>query len=901
MVALKIIFIVELFFGDSDWRSNLTGNMGSSMTLSYIIVLIIACVSLVLMLWLAATPLKSASDGSDIQMCDWDLQKGQLESSEDRSEDDINKIRYVGDEEPLAEQNIALEKFVESRSDIPVVEFDLDLPESSLDSSHETQQSVSKENQSTINSTMDTASVDKFSDSSHPEDSAYAAEMMPMTTVDKLSADSLCTLQRTEAKSSAGKTLIVEGDVQTEKDDDEGEVWEPEELSREISMNVTASTNDGPGSFRSLSSKNEDGGNSGSGSGSLSRLCGLGRAARRQLAAILDEFWGQLYDFHGQTTKEAKSKRVDVLLGLDLKPSIKADMAGMDSSTNLFTESERGGSVFLTNPRDYDSPKQQRTMLSTVDSYYGDQMGPSSWSSHMQSSDAYIQSSMLDGSERRYSSLRLPPSSDGRDYQPATIHGYQLASYLSRIATDINSDLLSIPLDSPTPKSTSFVPNYRDSLAYTRVQNGFGALRTSSMQNPTVSRISRLEAERPYYDPCSSIMSESVGSSSVYPKKYHSLPDISGLAVSNRNVSLAGRNSQLNAPIGPRSSVGRMAYDQSIYSNTVSRAEGVPLAFDELSPSMGYRDALSLQMSSNLDTKSLWARQPFEQLFGVAGKGRSGGNDGFTGKPNLVPQAPDFQEGSEAKLLQSFRFCMMKLLKLEGSEWLFRQNGGSDEELIDRVAARERFLYEAEPRELNRLQTGDSHYMSSDRKSMVPHCGEGCIWQVGLIVSFGVWCIHRVLELSLMESRPELWGKYTYVLNRLQGILEPAFSKPRSPFTPCFCLQIPATHNTRSSIPSNGVLPTASKPGKGKCTSVIMLLDIIKDVEIAVSLRKGRSGTAAGDVAFPKGKENLVSVLKRYKRRLLNKPIATHDGGGTSAGSSRKVTMPSSPLSHSST
>jgi hypothetical protein len=25
-----------------------------------------------------------------------------------------------------------------------------------------------------------------------------------------------------------------------------------------------------------------------------------------------------------------------------------------------------------------------------------------------------------------------------------------------------------------------------------------------------------------------------------------------------------------------------------------------------------------------------------------------------------------------------------------------------------------------------------------------------------------------VLELSLMESRPERWGKYTYVLNRLQ-------------------------------------------------------------------------------------------------------------------------------------
>ena len=133
-----------------------------------------------------------------------------------------------------------------------------------------------------------------------------------------------------------------------------------------------------------------------------------------------------------------------------------------------------------------------------------------------------------------------------------------------------------------------------------------------------------------------------------------------------------------------------------------------------------------------------------------------------------------------------------------------------------------------------------------------------------------------------MESRPELWGKYTYVLNRLQGIIDLAFSKPRSPMLPCFCLQIPASHQQRSSPPvSNGILPPAVKSVKGKCTSAAMLLEIIKDVEIAISCRKGRTGTAAGDVAFPKGKENLASVLKRYKRRLSNKPVGTHDNMGS--------------------
>jgi ethylene-insensitive protein 2 len=48
---------------------------------------------------------------------------------------------------------------------------------------------------------------------------------------------------------------------------------------------------------------------------------------------------------------------------------------------------------------------------------------------------------------------------------------------------------------------------------------------------------------------------------------------------------------------------------------------------------------------------------------------------------------------------------------------------------------------------------------------------------------------------------------------------------------------------------------------------------VIKGVEQSISGRKGRSGTAAGDVAFPKGKENLVSVLKRYKRRLSSKTL----------------------------
>ncbi|KAL2250625.1 UNVERIFIED_CONTAM: Ethylene-insensitive protein 2 [Sesamum indicum] len=111
-----------------------------------------------------------------------------------------------------------------------------------------------------------------------------------------------------------------------------------------------------------------------------------------------------------------------------------------------------------------------------------------------------------------------------------------------------------------------------------------------------------------------------------------------------------------------------------------------------------------------------------------------------------------------------------------------------------------------------------------------------------------------------------------------QGIIDLAFSEPRSPKAPCFCLQLPVGYQQKSSPPiSNDSLPPPSKLGRGRLTTSLMLLDIIKDVEMAISCRKGRTGTAAGDVAFPRGKENLASVLKRYKRRLSNKPVGSQE------------------------
>ncbi|CAN1775849.1 Ethylene-insensitive protein 2 [Linum perenne] len=532
-----------------------------------------------------------------------------------------------------------------------------------------------------------------------------------------------------------------------------------------------------------------------------------------------------------------------------------------------------------------DSPRQV-TMQNSLDSPYGGRRGTSSLlSNHSQLLDntySVARSTVVDPSERRYSSVRTLPSSDGwGNTQPATIHGYQIASIANRIAKERSSSGLNGGMESMSPISSAMgMRSYRDPQASAlgqRLQSGLSSPQATGYQNFAVSRNSSLQSETQYFD-----ASNNTGQGTS-TKKYHSLPDISGIAGPYRELYLSRNPTQRDGSGSFASSLGRTSYESSLHPNAGSGSAN-SLGFDDISTSYG--DAYSFPTTGS--TGSLWSMQPFEQ-FGVGDRSAVGSS-----RSNSIAREASSIVDAEAKLLRSFRCCIVKLLKLEGSEWLFRQNDGADEDLIDRVAARERCLYEAEAREMGgqgvhlgesqsssekkhtSVQKNDDAGIASIMVSSIPHCGEGCVWKADLIVSFGVWCIHRVLDLSLMESRPELWGKYTYVLNRLQGIVEPAFLRPRTPMQPCFCLQLSAAHQQRllsQPASSNGMLPPTAKPGRGKCTTGAMVLEMIKDVEIAISCRKGRSGTAAGDVAFPKGKENLASVLKRYKRRLSSKPV----------------------------
>ncbi|XP_072958372.1 protein ETHYLENE-INSENSITIVE 2 isoform X1 [Typha angustifolia] len=878
MLGPNIIFSIEMSFGNSSWANSLRGNTGGNVVVPYTVLLLISCASIAFTLYLAVTPLKSASNEPETQLWAWHCQKDVLEPS-GCGDPHLENISFDEDQDPAVEPT--MEDPFECRPSKLTVEFP-DLSEAAVESGYDSQPS----------SYGASITVTRLDPTYPPEEPKSLVEMdLPVNEISGGEISDSSTVLTAESKGLVEKDVEGEADVHMDKDN------EKEDSEKPLGGAFPPSAFEDPRSFTGLKEKGYDTNND---SGSLSKLSGLGRAARRQLAAILDEFWGHLFDFHGKLTQEASMKKLDVLLGLDLRivgSSVKVDTSSNESSKNPFKEAEKGVKL-SANSGSFISPSQKR--FSDLDLSYGLQMGSPSWSQNMQLLNTHVQnssSSILESSEKLNSNYNMPPQCDARDYQPATIHGYQIASYLKGINAG-RTPYSNISLDQQPSSNSSFIPSLGDSVMYAPGQNRLVSFGTSGPDSPTASQVSRLQTERPYYDPSLIESSENIGSS-VYAKKYHSSPDISALIAASRSSFL--NDGQWGGPIGPRPSLGRMTSERSHYVNLTSRA-GVPIAFDELSPPKLHANVFSSQSNLNPDAKSLWSRQPFEQLFGVTTM-RQNSRDAGVDHNLSIPAKETFSYAeSETKLLQSLRFCIMKLLKLEGSEWLFRQNGGYDEGLIDRVAATERYL-QGDATEINQVCMMEIQHLSSDQKlsslqrngeadapflRSLPNCGDNCIWRAALVVSFGVWCIRRTLELSLVESRPELWGKYTYVLNRLQGILEPAFSKPRQPLTLCSCLEALAKDvKNLDNLSPTGLLCTIGKPIKGTLTTASMVLDIIKDVEVSVSGRKGRTGTAAGDVAFPKGKENLSSVLKRYKRRLSSKSPNTNE-----ITSSRKIPSP---------
>jgi len=935
MVILDISLMLDMSFGDSEWIGSLR-NMGTGMEIPFILILMVAILSLGFMLWLIATPLRCANQKAEVQR-GFEETETPYEHAEHlvsretapygiNSEANPAAVIETSESRGTREGHPLEHTFLESGFPSAEIVSDIDL---------------------TRRSDGINVNESPFVDSQGPLDS-FSTESslvsMPAPSSVGLCIDS-SKPSRIESEISVLKETEVEGDTEMEKYDDEGDGWEHEDVPTGMSESASTLTYEEPGSCRSIGGRSDDGG---SGSGSLSRLSGLGRAARRQFASILDEFWGKLFDFHGQLTEQARLKRLDLALGIKvLQTQGNVTSNGtIGRESKYFQEPEKIlWKKGQTSERlsGIDSCMKTSENFNGMDSSMGANMCDASlgsWASPMAVHSSYArQVAPFNRSERRYSRLHIPSYPEEFDYQPATIHGYQTASYMGRSGTHTQcTNAVDSQIGSQAGDVSSF--SMHDSFRNAPVGYGLQKLQGQSPLN-TGFESHGLQGSGSSYNNSSSgrsfLRSHGNGQYTGQTKKYHSLPDISGRGIVKWDSPTGQERDQWN-PLVKRAtgeldihmryrSLGSSSFRTASRNSPVSQmgtynddfnsqVDQVPLSFDELSPSQLHKDGFSLQSTSKAENNSLWSRQPFEQLFGMSGIGSGGG---YVSEMNTKSRTISSTHESiscgdpEIEMLQSLRCCIVKLLALEGSEWLFHLDGGFDEELIDLVAVREKFLHEADTYESSRLYSSDVQNQHRDYRSApipngcesaslgvlapsVPHCGEGCVWVASLLVSFGIWCIHRILYLSRVESRPELWGKYTYVLNRLQGILEPAFSKPRHVLLPCFCLQIPLLKDAYgrkmgsfdSTLSNESPAVSFQNYSHGRTinskrmgASASAFLEIIKDVEMAVSSRKGRTGTAAGDVAFPKGKENLASVLKRYKRRLANKPpgILENSGG----------------------
>ncbi|KAF8681901.1 hypothetical protein HU200_045350 [Digitaria exilis] len=819
----NIIFAAEILFGDSTWTNNLRGNTGGPVLIPYVVIVLTSLATIAFTLFLAVTPLKSESNESETQELSEHSQRQTLDTTHHREETEtyLENVAHEEVQWPSVQKESS-----ESHQKSAVGH--MEISDTSTESDHDVQPPAAHRE---IN-------PEAHSSSSIFREELKSVEVDLVEPMAKVSTDALVEQSTAEMKSATEKIVQVEPGVCTQK---VTEVPHALEFEKSLGVKEPPSSSDCPPSLTLSRGDDTDAANV-SGIGILSRQSGLGRAARRQLAAILDEFWGCLFDYHGKLTQKANTKRIGLLIGLDLRAAgsaVRKDNLSIDNYRSPVTRDEMSGSDTVLNT--WDSRDKD---LSNPDMGFGIQMGAlgsPTWSQSMHLPNRDIPSSgraFVQQNAELFTNLHAPSYSDNQFYQPATIHGYHLANYLKGVNSSRNHSSTQLDPWRLPRSSESAITNYTGSVMNAHNQDMLGSLGPSSLQSPTLNRLSTMAVERPYYDP--TYVGESLDSS-AYSKKYHSSPDISKAIAASRNALLDEAN--LGGPEN-LSYLSRLASEKSRYMDSAS---GSSSPFNMLSQHNALRD-MSMQPRMNTNTKSLWAQQPFEQLFGVP-SAELHKRDVNTGGGSSSATKDDFAyTACEAELLRSLKICIMKLLKLEGSAWLFGQNGGCDENIIDQVSEAERFSREknSDDKDANAMRRG-------------PNCGDGCIWRASLVISFGVWCIHRVLDLSRVESRPELWGKYTYVLNRLQGITEPAFSKPRKPLTRCACLKN---------------VGTVGEPIPGSFTTAAEILEVIKGVEQAVSCRKGRSGTAAGDVAFPKGKENLASVLKRYKRRLSSKTPA---------------------------
>eukprot|EP00798_Chlamydomonas_sp_ICE-L_P024341 gene24341-9956_t len=237
-----------------------------------------------------------------------------------------------------------------------------------------------------------------------------------------------------------------------------------------------------------------------------------------------------------------------------------------------------------------------------------------------------------------------------------------------------------------------------------------------------------------------------------------------------------------------------------------------------------------------------------------------------------TPVAPNIQSGQE--LYTSVKDCVNSIMKVAGASTLLENQFKGDRSSgnghlypslshhTDVVAA----LCHPDSDSLVALlcSTGHPHGVAADVFSCIGPfptqtglCTASPDWSTigpSVFLSFGIWCIFKLLMLCQAETRPELWGKFAYVLNKLQGFIQDCHTDHMGG-------RAKAYHN----IPGCKRVGLTNSHLAGLRQDIANLLTVL---QLSLAEKKGPAGTAAGEIAFPKGKEIMQSVINRYRRKM---------------------------------
>ena len=96
MLFTNIIFIAEVLFGDSTWTNNLKGNTESPVVIPHTVIVLMSCAAIAFALFLAVTPLKSASSEAETQEVSVHSQREAPDTTHHRED---TSLEYIAHEE----------------------------------------------------------------------------------------------------------------------------------------------------------------------------------------------------------------------------------------------------------------------------------------------------------------------------------------------------------------------------------------------------------------------------------------------------------------------------------------------------------------------------------------------------------------------------------------------------------------------------------------------------------------------------------------------------------------------------------------------------------------------------------------------------------------------------------